>query len=208
MGSVLSIKVEGNYVAVLIYIIIYVYSFGLFIIMILKRFIYILALILIISAFTNINGTLLVRANDNVEDVKIKFYALLDTLSAKSHQERIKNLIRFIRLNPKFTQVYHRLYDEYMSESKVDSAAIVFNQFLHLPDCRHNSLWIMAKIYHGQEKPLNAFKCYKELIQSGSISMPLLKDMVEFDHYWSGKYNMITHLKERNILMLLYIPLL
>jgi len=165
--------------------------------MLLKIVKYLLALILIIPAVISFTGLISVESSDSIAEVKTNYYSLLDTISTSSHHVRTKKLVRFLKLNSTFTQVYHRLYDEYMLEDKVDSAGIVFSHFLQMPEYRYNSLWVMAKIYQSQDKPLNALKCYKEIIQSGSISMPLLKDMVEFDHYWSGKYKIIAYLKER-----------
>lgn len=121
-----------------------------------------------------------------------KYYRLLESIQTDSSGEQISALQGFLQDHSTFERVYLKLFERYLFFDRIQGAKAYFQQLTSTPQCRRNSLWVLAKLFIIENEPQAAFQAFSAALQAGTPLLSLLKDFIEFDRQQAGRFGGAT----------------
>ncbi|MFQ5772198.1 MAG: tetratricopeptide repeat protein, partial [bacterium] len=126
-----------------------------------------------------------------------EFYHLVETSVTESFDNQFLLLKNYLKSHYDDERVYLKLLERYIAYNKLPDAYDFFHTLTTNPKFSHYSYWMLAKISMLQSDPNRAFEAFTQTLKDRLPSYLLLKDIVKFDHQYSGKLSLLNLLQKR-----------
>ena len=116
-----------------------------------------------------------------------KYYDFLKSAINADVDKEIKLLKNFLINNPQFEQIYLKILEWYIFQNKIDEAELFFQNLSSDSQFKHNSHWMLAKLYETLNLYEKAYKKYELCFSAKEPSILIIKDYITFHHKHQDK---------------------
>jgi CHAT domain-containing protein/uncharacterized protein HemY len=134
--------------------------------------------------------------NNYDKNINREYYNLCKYITSKPFDEQQENLDKFLKTHPDYEKVYHRIFDLFIYNGKINEAFDYFQKLTNVKIYKRNSEWMLGKIYNYQQKPDQAYAYYKKALLTGSVSFSFISN---FYNVFSSEYNQIRNSSLKNM---------
>jgi CHAT domain-containing protein/tetratricopeptide (TPR) repeat protein len=147
-----------------------------------------------ITPFKIYSQSILLKDYD--KNINSKYYNLCKQISNKPYLVQLEKLDKFLKTHPEYENVYHRIFDLFIYNNKIDEALDYFKSLTNVQIYIRNSEWMLGKIYNHQQQPDQAYAYYKNALLTGSVSFSFMNN---FYYVFPSKYSQIRNLYIKNM---------
>jgi len=104
----------------------------------------------------------------------------LESLPARSDQEQLLLLKRYLQKHPDCERVYFKILNLYRGKNDVRGAEQFFENKCLKPECRHNSYWALANLYAKEKNFSKALSAFHIALRDDIPQAELYKDYIKF----------------------------